>query len=349
MLTDVSITHGLGDRLRGILHAYICAVISKRVLLVSWNEPIPLSILFRNSLSANFTHDESVFAPSIFPDGATDTKTITGNYFHNWNMEKDSTQTLYLDSVPDPTVRDWFHAPLARKNIVLRELSKIGELQPYEVFPLIFKALFSSTDALRKNLRQSTKRLGMQSLVSTRKYISIHARLGLGTNELNKAGKRFNLASKGLSEESMAECFAEEAMKVAKRRGLDESPVFYIATDTPDFRRLLQRALKSKMKNGYVFSGDWDVKHIRELNSEDGKDIIKYMNTFLDIFLLAKADAIVYLKSGFANLAIWMGGIEDQTLIKHEQCLKYQITAESIPSNETGQLAGRYLDSRTDR
>lgn len=65
------------------------------------------------------------------------------------------------------------------------------------------------------------------------------------------------------------------------------------------------------------------------------------------LLLLEKTDGITYLKSRFAN--VWMGGIKDQMLIKPEQCLKYQVTAESIPSNEVGRLQARYLQNKTDR
>ena len=334
--TDASNIHGLADRLHAILYAYICAVISNRLLLISWNEPLPLSIFFNNSLGTNFTYDESVFSPFVFPNGTKDKKIITGQYLYDKKMEIDSTQTLYLDSVPELRVRDWFHAPSRRNNTVLEELTKIGELQQYEIFPLIFRVLFSSTDALRKKLKQSTKRLGMWNLVNNKKYISIHAHLNLGAGESYEGGKRYSLV-KNLSMEAMAECYAVEAVKVAKRRKMEESPVFFVATDSPEFKSLLREALEKRMKKPKVFIGDWDVKDFRDLASGNREDLTKHMNMFLDIFLLASADAIVYAKSGFANLAIWMGGIEDQTLVKHGQCVQYQIVPKSMIFDETNQ------------
>lgn len=40
-------TYGFGDRFRGLIHAYLCAVLTGRVLVIKWDTPFPLSLIFQ--------------------------------------------------------------------------------------------------------------------------------------------------------------------------------------------------------------------------------------------------------------------------------------------------------------
>lgn len=50
--------YGLGDRFRGIIHAYLCAVLSDRVLVIKWDEPISLNVIFESAKHARTFFDE---------------------------------------------------------------------------------------------------------------------------------------------------------------------------------------------------------------------------------------------------------------------------------------------------
>lgn len=41
--------YGFGDRFRGIIHAYLCAVVTGRILIIKWDEPFSLSTIFESS------------------------------------------------------------------------------------------------------------------------------------------------------------------------------------------------------------------------------------------------------------------------------------------------------------
>lgn len=57
---------GFGDRFRGILHAYLSAVVSDRVLLIAWDEPFPLSTVFASTFGVSIFYDARL-DPGRFP------------------------------------------------------------------------------------------------------------------------------------------------------------------------------------------------------------------------------------------------------------------------------------------
>eukprot|EP00171_Calliarthron_tuberculosum_P016987 IDg16987t1 len=143
------------------------------------------------------------------------------------------------------------------------------------------------------------------------RYVSIHARLGHGIGEYTD---RFD---KGYSTHFTAKCMAAMALSIAREQGINP-PRFYLASDTGKFRRELNRALIMRDPTSVLVYGTWGVKHIRHIDQTARGDFNIYLCTFVDLFMLSRGEAVLDMKSGFANLAIWMGSIRSRTIFKRK-------------------------------
>lgn len=48
---------GIGDRFRGMVSAYLMAVMTNRLFLIKWEEPLPLTNIFKLGVHSNFAYD----------------------------------------------------------------------------------------------------------------------------------------------------------------------------------------------------------------------------------------------------------------------------------------------------
>lgn len=244
--------------------------------------------------------------------------------------------------MPRPNVAALIRA--ANREPPLRDCLKhyrgLSGLQDEDVFPLIMQALFTPSGALRDRMRLvmrgggGIRALGGgeeemeggvgEGLVDVNKpYVAIHARLGYGVGEIRTAGRRFRLENYGVDMTAMGECFAQKAWEMARRNGVSDR--FYLATDTIEFRDVLYAGLRRRMERAVLMFGEWDVKHVRDLKGGDEDDLDRYVNTFVEVLLLAGGLGIIHLRSGFADLAIWMGAFKGGGggRIEYEDCRRF--------------------------
>lgn len=325
--SDLSLTHGLGDRFRGIVSAYFIAVLSRRLLLIDWTAPIPLTTVFISPSQANFTYDPRLL-PSVAP--YNDSQVVSGNYYYQTDTHHVNTTTLFLDSVPLPNVTRWFTAPEYRRqnNFLLHRLSRLHPLPPCVAIPLVLRNLFQSTPELQAAIRQRLLTPTLQKLISVNNepYIALHARLGYGLGELEKDARRFDLQRAGTSLRGMARCFVDTALAHSNQYSSSSAPQFFLATDTPEFQPLVASELAARLPTATLAYVDVDVKHLRDLSVDVGHDVATFMNTFLDLFLMSSATSIINLRSGFSDLAVWMGALCNQYVVTHDECAeKYGI------------------------
>lgn len=318
--SDLSLTHGLGDRFRGIVTAYFLAVLSRRLFLIDWRAPIPLSLAFVSPSEANFTYDETLAPHYPFNDSFV----VQGNYYHMSDYYKTNVTTLFLDSVPKPNVTRWFNPPERRRrdNWLLNRLAKYKELEPCVVIPLIFRALFRPTPLLRTTLGHRINQRQMKALKISdgTPFMAIHARLGYGLGEIQTDSGRFDLQRSGTSMLGMARCFVDAVAAHVEWSTPSSEPRVFLATDTPEFRPLVSTELAKRVPKAHLVSMDADVKHVRDLSAKTQKDIDSFMDTFVDVFLLSSASVLFNLRSGFSDLAVWMGATCRQHLITYEHC-----------------------------
>lgn len=316
--SDLSLSHGLGDRFRAIVSAYFLAVLSNRLLLIDWKQPIPLTAAFIPSAAANFTYDESLLPSAPYDDSAI----IEGNYYHRTDSTHTEVTTLFMDSVPRPNITRWFSPPDYRreKNAVLGRLSMLQPLPACAVVPHLLNTVFTPTAALRDSIRRRLKSARLARLVSPRaSYTAVHARLGLGIGEARKDAGRFNLTRLGTSLRGMARCFVDAVLDTTASKRQSRFSIF-LATDTPTFRHIFAEEVRRQAPHVDTVFLDAEVKHVRNLDASAKDDMSIYLDTFVELLFLAKAERIVHLRSGFADLAAWMGGTCNKRVLGYEEC-----------------------------
>ncbi|CAN8065721.1 unnamed protein product [Agarophyton chilense] len=321
--------HGLGDRLRGLLLAYLCAVMSDRLLLIHWQDPFPLSSVLVNNLGSNFTYDEALFPSRLKKDGQPDVKKVRKaslQDLHFFFGSKGYHTKIMFACEPPPSFEGLFNA--TKKFPSLATSIELEKIMPFRVpisekqfFPLVFKVLFRPSRKLRNMMKEtvdkptlySPSRLWTGGLLKridiSKPFIALHARLGYGLGEYIK---RFENQMEGRTMESIANCMARKAMILAEQEKVTNPPRFYLACDTTKFRLLLKRALLRMDGRTQVMYGTWEIKHVRDMVERTKNDLKLFMYTFIDLYVLSKGKAILRGNSGFPNLAIWMGAVPSE-------------------------------------
>lgn len=306
---------GMGDRMRGAIHAFLCAMLTERLLLIDWVQPYPLNVAVELGVGTNFTQDPYYFGTGtgldyeIAPFGKhptiKDLRALLDKQANWVAMTKETRPCMKFLLVDVP-----FHYPK------LKAVKRLGKLPrhpwPTEFFPLVFRALFKATPALRD---------GVEEFITSgndisRPFIGIHVRLGGDTKE--SKSKRFRTK---LTLHESAMCAAVTALEMAKARGISP-PRFFLACDTVAFRTALRAAVRRNDPTAIMMFGDWKVKHVRHLDATNEDDYDAFLSTFVDLLVLSHADSLLHMRSGFANLARWMGGIEPQFIFHNTNCLR---------------------------
>ena len=155
-------SHGLGDRIRGVLYAYIQAVFSERVLLIDWTEPYPISSVFRSGTETNFTFDRAYIRQSG-NNTFNSSEVKKAKYMKDLSMFLQPVSIIYMKCEPRP---DWYSVfdvvdeypelPFSRRLKGLLPLKVRPKSE--EMFPLLLNALFRSSEELDKLLLTSHNR-----------------------------------------------------------------------------------------------------------------------------------------------------------------------------------------------
>lgn len=295
---------GLGDTLRTLIFAYWTAALSRRVLLIHWNEPFPFEWFMNN---ANHSTDLFLRLDRL------SLKNITAST--TWiRTRKDYKRFYNITSVPHQYNQSHQLVGLSPHTPPLpfllhefvRRVAPWRIDHPRELISLIhnlgFQSLFlnhvirlsdSMSDiylqhCVHLNLscptyitQRSLSRITctnasfthptLDTVKHLRSYVAVHSRMGLGVGEEETI--RFRNYSKRHT--SVAKCLANIALPLAlgtqDHKGnnslatVDVLPVF-LATDTISFRSVFQRQVRhlSNDRVSVVF-GDWDVAHSIDL------------------------------------------------------------------------------------
>lgn len=316
---------GLGDRLRGIFHAYLCSVISQRLFFVNWKDPFPIEDLFfigkQNRYSFRTLENSSFWRTIPFDLSSKEFEITRNSSLQYLNPLLSEKMVLVFGSEPETDIKDL--ETVIERYRSLHFTKKLNQAKcqdnlpsKQKMFHLLFKELLIPNSHVQKYIAERENEiLGVERMPHIsfsrfqkrrieHSYTSIHARLGIGVFE--GGHDRFNLSKRGISLQEIARNIAFHAYSIEKKTNQNAAPLFYLATDTPTFRKTLQEELKIIDEKINLTYGTWKVRHTKEL-SKTSSDWMDFMNTFVDLYMLSKGHSLVHIKSGFANLAIWMG------------------------------------------
>lgn len=303
---------GLGDGLRGVAHAYMCAMLSKRLLLIDCNFPFPLSDVLTLGTGTNYTFDGDYFGDPESDYQAANFRKFA--HHHDMKIVMDDENWLIMRKETRPSM-NFLLKDVPAHWPALEPVVRLGELErnPWatEFFPLIFKSLFRASSALRSRM-EGLIRDGNE--FDTKAFIGIHVRFGTDTKESNF--KRFR---SDLSLLETAQCLAQTAIEMAKMRGVDP-PRFFLGGDSSGFRDVLRSALVDIDSRAELMFGEWSIKHTRHMHRDSESDHDAFLGAFSDLLILTHSDSLLHTKSAFSDLTRWMGGIEAHHIFTRKSC-----------------------------
>ena len=291
---------GLADNVKGMLNMWVYSVLTKRLLLLSSNEPVPITDVLSDRAIGRFIYRKQFDGNNL---------TWKGNHLK-----------FSYNSGLTPTMRE-----LLRGNhrIVALHMSKaqpIPNLIPrlrsihfgsINIPPFtesarraVTKILLEPHPALARTVDDFSRRVGAP-------YLAVHARLGAGTNE----AKHHRFAFIRGRERDIAFCLARAVHRLAR----DDSQPVFVATDTPSFRLVFRRALREIMPRASVHHVDGNVAHYRWLKG--GKAGRKaHFAMHAENLLIGGAEHIVALESGFPEIAYWRGRSRSYNKVSFKEC-----------------------------
>lgn len=171
--------YGLGDRFRGIIHAYLCAVLSGRVMVIKWEKPFPLQVIFESTKHAHAFFDERLDSENMVDAPACHCS------LKNMGILLRNDRVVVHRSEAAPNVRDLLAAvrrypelPISQELMTLannwrkrRQLKSDTRWREYgprwvaddSLFPLIFKALLRPAPSFIHML--STQRTELRTFI----------------------------------------------------------------------------------------------------------------------------------------------------------------------------------------
>ncbi len=278
---------GLADNVKGMLNMWAYAVLTRRILLLNAEEPVPIADVLSQRAIGRFVYRREF-------DGEKST----------W--KGDDLKYTYVSGLT-PSMRELLRG---RQRTVALHMSKaqpimtlIPKLRSIEygstrIPPFTraarraaAKVLLEPNPLLIRTVNDFTRRVGAP-------YLAVHARLGRGTNE----ARHHRFAAIRGRERDIALCLARQAKRLARN---EQQPIF-IATDTPSFRRLFRAALHREMPRASVHHVRGSVAHYRWLKGGDaGRKAHFAMHA--ENLLIGSAEHIIALESGFPEIAYWRG------------------------------------------
>eukprot|EP00177_Eucheuma_denticulatum_P004725 GFKZ01008590.1.p1 GENE.GFKZ01008590.1~~GFKZ01008590.1.p1 ORF type:complete len:510 (+),score=29.48 GFKZ01008590.1:64-1530(+) len=316
----------IGDVLRGLLHSYLCAVASQRLFLIDLVRPFPISTVLKNPPGYNFTYDPHLFAtpPRIASKKTVNLTRLT--HFDELDLFLRPNLLTIIDKTQ--TALDWdlfLQLPQLYPDLpISTKLSRIPSFNPTreEVIPFLLKALFRPSPKFRYLANRLALGHGLTApspqiprAPSPQRSLSIHARVGYGVGE---TADRFRVDHYNYTFEGLAQCMAHMANTMAVDRGMPEPYQFLFSTDTPAFEHVFKLQMRIIDPLATVRTSNWSAVHLA--HARERAELQSFLNVYLDVYLLSMGESLLFIRSGFAHAAAWMGGVTDLTGIQLDTC-----------------------------
>lgn len=331
---------GMGDMFGTLVFAYWAAVVSKRVFLVDWREPVPLEHLLQTALNTTdmFYRDAVDAQPHFLKDCHLLDGTNQSHVRFSNILSSNITTVIYT-----PQYRPPRHVLLAfaKQNGVDDEmLLDVLRLPSSSDFQrTLMHRVFQISDQIRRDhfdyaqhfklshgLEPIKDGVNIRSYThNARPYIAVHARIGTGVGEVNG---RFEDVQDNWT--VPARCLGIRAVRLASISGSPPLPVF-LATDTTEFRTVFLDIVRDISRGQVsVLSGDWDVVHSGRfshpeltLNHSNVKNTASWKRvwgSYMDLVMLGHAEHIVSLYSEFPRFAFALGNSKTLTELRNQIC-----------------------------
>ena len=299
---------GTGDRLNGIVTAFLLSILLRRNFKIHSDFPLPLSTIF-----APASHDWRVYIISLIPDHLdyTDNRTrfqqdiLDGTletYFDGALAESPEAVTISMNHLSIGSI-------LANPRFPLPELNQVGN-----IFKLIFEFLFQPTD----RLREASRRLLHASIPTLRPIIGIHFRSG------SELGQKWTdpVRHRAADLEMFLNC-----AKLIESEAQLENAVWLISSDV-DSHTIKDILVKMEIGSDRVRIIETTVSHIDR--SDDIVDLVirdGFVNAWASWWILARhSSSLVLSRSGFGETAARVSALSSNRMRYFHNCTPTELT-----------------------
>ena len=298
---------GLGDHVFALLAVYSYAVLTKRALQIDWTKPYPVSEILGDQAKARF----------LYHPNSNEVATQNWRYSYTNKLPAKmrkllagSTKTVVLQMGPGP----WGDS--------IAEDLRGDNWEDVRIPPFNAKAMRAALSVL---LQPSDELRGLfektrNELKLPKHYISVHARLGSGTNEQKKF-KRFQVMEG--REETLAKCFA----MAVKRLAAVDNPTVFVASDTDWWRPIFKKQLRVVLPKARVTWLNEIPVHWRGITQKR-----QFLMQHVATLLIGHAYRVISFRSAFSRFGYWRGTATHYTTLNVGACLSGNV---HIHSNET--------------
>jgi hypothetical protein len=307
---------GHGDRLHGMITVFLLAVLTNRTFLASMSVPADLQTIFVagaiNWMSTNYIRSNSTldlnwinFLRKDKTAGQFDFQSLldspTSANFITISMNTDIIPMMFK---PHGKEYDdtWYGNRRHYNRFLYSRMDQIGIPRDDYVQACSYNALFRPSASVRRQIQITLK----QNPVPPSPYIAIHVRAG-GTSR-NKFGD-----SRRIKQNNWPKAWAA-GFEMEKRLGLaPNTSHWFIASDD-----LLVMELARQIRGDMVFFRSQQPLHVDRCALNNVNSLRGFVNTAVDWYLLAGADALLMCYSQFSYTARRYGLFaENETIFWH--------------------------------
>lgn len=184
---------------------------------------------------------------------------------------------------------------------------QLSQMQQEEMKHMVFQHVFKPS----KEVRSKYEKYALEMNLQKRHYVAAHARVGAGVQEGDN--NRFTPLLQNI--DTVARCLARVATEKLKAV---HSDTIFLATDTPEFRLIFEKAALKFNSSVRVLHPTWG--HTGHVNRMSGNRRECVLNTFAEILLIGEAKTIVHLPSSFPRVAFQMGDADSSVEVDPDRC-----------------------------
>ena len=317
---------GIGDRVKALIAVYGYAVLTRRLLVIKWNEPYPLADVVDKKSRDRFVFREDLDSFGLSAKHGLDYKF---RYFVNMpdsliNLLAGDVHTVTLKTGPPKQTPDILRQVL-RGNRFKNE--SIPSFSP-DIWKLAAREILGRSENIQNQVAQIRNGFGIcgngeQCSSPRQHYLSVHARIGFGVGESHWRFQRFKSHYRDI-----AVCLA----RAVREHAPHENVAVFVASDTLRWIPVFIDVMRREMPSVRVVHLTGVPTHIVNIKKSDQGRAI-YRSLFVEMGILGDAIHTISLRSGFSMAAFWMGAGARYSQLDTLKCIKERKPVERIISN----------------
>jgi len=308
---------GLGDHIKALVWAYGYAVLTRRLLVIDWQNPYPIESVISPLAVSRF-----IYRPQLDSVGKWERHGCEYNFKYGRGIPEYMLKLLARQDVHTVLLKIGpAQPPDSVRDVLLGSPRRFGARRVIPRFSwaarrTATRLLLEPSAEIRGRLAAFKRTHGIcaynEANCAGVGYYAVHARLGIGTGETHFA--RFSGMADRVS--SIAHCFVDELEK----RGVPEKATVLVASDTAAWRTSFRAAMRERMPDSRVIYYGSTPKHFRDIDKGSSAGRNSFLDQHTEMILIGNAIRTVAFRSGFPEVGFWRGYGRHYNVVDRKEC-----------------------------